>query len=249
MSYVPVSSEHHFNKRWKRPDSYYFAETDNVVPIYLNEITSLVHSLPLAFIKNNSDFVLVAVSGLRPNENLLVSKTGQWLAEYIPAVYRFKPFQLFDIDGSDKKILGIEESHLIDDGEDLIFDESGKISADINNLMSAIQYYENTKQSGAQILKTLEKHNLIIPWDIPMNEASKIEPLVGLYQISEDNLNNLSDEDFIDIRNSGSLPLIYAQLLSMSHLKNLFKVLDLRVNKDLAVTEQQEVGTFSFAGL
>ena len=43
----------------------------------------------------------------------------------------------------------------------------------------------------------------------------------GLFCIDEAALNTLSDETFVELRQSGALPIIYCQLLSMQRISEL----------------------------
>lgn len=252
-SYVPVSSELHQGKRWLRHPSFEFAKHENVTPIFANELVDAIHTLPVAFIKHENRFIMVAVVGLRPNENLLVTESGQWqTGAYKPASYRTRPFMLLDIPGkTDQQALCIEESSLTEGklGEEL-FTEDGQLTEVVGEIFKLMSHYQTTRVLTQDICTVLSEHNLITPWELTVNDGETEQPFNGLYRVDEQALNTLSDEAFIALRKAAAFPMIYAQLLSMNNMNHLADIL-LRRAQTKKVAEQSEAGngTFNFAGL
>ncbi len=89
-----LSPLEHGNKRWVKPVNFSFALKDRVVALGLSEIPKAMMSLPIAFVKNDSSYMPVAVQGFVSGQNLLVTPQGQWVADYIPVLYRSAPFKL-----------------------------------------------------------------------------------------------------------------------------------------------------------
>jgi hypothetical protein len=251
-SYVPLSSETHRDKRWLRYPSVVFAAHDNVVPIYANEIAEAIHVLPIAFVKIEGRFTLAVVMGLRPGENLLVSESGQWLASYTPVNYRTRPFMMLDaVENSDQQILCIEESRIAEGslGEP-IFNESGNITAVVNEVLKLMTHYSSTYLLTRNICELLDKYNLIIPWNITVDDGTTNTPINGLFRIDETALKELPDQDFLNLRDSSALSVIYGQLFSMNNMTELSKLLTQRTQAATALQKQEDSGgTFNFAGL
>lgn len=251
MSYVPVSSEVHKDKRWVRHPSMAFTKHEIVTPIFANELVDAIHTLPVAFVKHEEQFVLVAVMGLRPTENLLVTEKDQWLAGgYVPSSYRTRPFQLLEMPGNrEQQILCIEESNLTEGAiGEALFDEDGQITTNVNEIFKLLTHYNTTRFLTEGICAALAEHELIQPWELTVHDGEQETPLTGLYRINETALNEISDEAFLALRKAAAFPVIYAQLLSMNNMVFLSKLL---VNKTENATSQTEEsgGTFSFAGL
>lgn len=247
-TYIPISSEHHIEKRWKRHASIEFAKSDNVVPIYINELPEIIHYLPVAFVQNENSFILVAAMGLRASENLLVTGDNRWIGGYVPATYRFKPFKLLGNGNGNDKFICIEEEQISnDDSGDVFFAEDGKINGVIFEIMNVINHYESSSFLAKNIVETLVKYELLTPWNIMIGEGESEQAFTGLFQVNEQALNQLSDNDFIEVKKSGALSVIYAQLLSMNCIENLKNLLRLRIQEESRKIDSGD--TFSFLGI
>jgi hypothetical protein len=253
MSYVPVSSEVHKDKRWLRHPSMEFAKNENIVPIFANELVDAIHTLPVAFVRHEERFVLVAITGLRLDENLLVAENGRWaLGAYIPLTYRTRPFTLLEIPGNtEQQALCIEESNLTDGAlGEALFDEDGKITEVIGEIFQLLSHYNATRFLTKNICSTLTENGLFTPWEITVNDGVTETPLTGLYRINEEALNSLSDEAFLSLRTAAALPVVYAQLFSMNNITTLNSLLMQRAKAAVAAQKPEPGnGTFSFAGL
>ena len=251
-SYVPVSSELHLDKRWLRHPSFKFAKHEMITPIFANELVDAIHTLPVAFVRHEDRFVLVAVMGLRPDENLLLTENDQWLqGGYVPLSYRTRPFLLLEMPGNkEQQVLCIEESSLTEGllGEAL-FDEDGKITEGVGEIFKLLTHYNTTRFLTEDICAALAEHGLIQPWELTVHNGETQQPLTGLYRIDETALNAITDEAFLALRKTAAFPVIYAQLLSMNNMVFLSQLLVNKTKKDSEKTEDKSGGTFSFAGL
>lgn len=255
MSYVPINSEIHQGKRWLRHPSMAFAKHEIVSPLFANELVDAIHTLPIAFIKHDDQFILVAVMGLKPTQNLLVNEKDEWVAGgYVPLNYRARPFRILEVpDNREKQVLCIEESQLIDGkmGEPL-FDEDGQVTTNVNEIFKLLTHYNTTRFLTEDICSALAEQGLMIPWELTVHDGNSEQPLTGLYRIDEAALNSLSDEGFIALRDAAAFPVIYAQLFSMNNMVYLSRLLVNRTEKEKEKEKngaEEGGGTFSFAGL
>lgn len=252
-SYVPVSSALHKGKRWLPHASFAFAKHDNITPIFANELTEAVHTLPIAFAQHEGRFILVVVMGLRANENLLVSNDGQWMAGgFTPVHYRSRPFTLLNAsDSNEEQILCIEESNLTDAGMGAaLFQENGEVTGVVSEILAQLAHYNSTRFLTQNVCDVLAAHNLLTPWDFIVNDGETEQPFRGLYRVDENALNTLPMEAFKVLRDATALPVIYAQLLSMNNLTSLSKLLTYKLQSKPATEEPKKVdSTFNFSGL
>lgn len=247
MAYVPISQELHGDKRWVRHPSMLFAKADTVAPLLVGDLSAALHSLPIAFMKHENRFILVVMMGLRPAENLLVSAKGEWLSEYMPAIYRSSPFQLLPIQGQGHHALAIDEACLTSSNEgESIFDVSGEVTESTREILERVQRINATNQLTQQICDVLAEHAVLKTWPITLDDGRNKQEVNGLYCIDEEALNALSDDAFSVLRHANALPVIYAQLYSMQKLSFLARMAEQRQTyaKEEAANE-----TFSFAGL
>ncbi|WP_052028633.1 SapC family protein [Pseudomonas syringae] len=248
-NYVPINNEIHKDKRWIRPTSLAFLANEVIAPLFADEVAEAMHAMPIAFIPHNDGFALVAVMGLKPGGNLLVSRDGRWQSSYMPFVYRSRPFQLLDTnEKGDQQVLCIDEACIsADDDKGEPFFENGEITDFIQKIFTQEQRYKANRQLTTHISTILAEHDLIKPWNIVIDESSgDQQPLVGLYRVDEVALNALSDEAFLALRQANALAVIYSHLLSLQNINALSARLPAVEPLEDATSSRE---TFDFAGL
>lgn len=218
--YMAISKKHHADKSWTRFDSYQFAAKDNLAPLVGAEVAKAVLALPMAFIKQQDNFVLVAVLSLTPGQNMFVAPNGQWLGAYVPSVFRGYPFRLARAEGRDDLILCIDEdSGLISDTEgEPFFDENGELSQQVKNVLDFLSQIEQNRIVTQQAVSALAEAGVITEWNLKVKTDEQETPITGLYVVDEAKLNTLDDPEFLKLRQAQALPIAYAQLLSMANI-------------------------------
>ena len=185
----------------------------------MQELPKAQLSLPIAIAYINEQPVPVALQSFTPNSNLFVDNNGKWIGKYVPAAYRGYPFMLANTEDG-KQILCYDEEYE-EAGEEVFFDDSGEPSEAVTGILNFLTNVHNDRQRTQSICKLLHEKNLIQPWAINLKSEKGEVPVEGLFRIDEQALNALGNDDFIEIRQAGALPLIYCQLLSMQHLQAL----------------------------
>jgi len=72
----------------------------------------------------------------------------------------------------------------------------------------------------------LAEHNMFTPLNMRVRQAEQVRNIAGCYVVNEERLRNLSGERFLELRERGYLPPIYAHLCSLSQLERLMKLKD-----------------------
>lgn len=216
------------NKSWRRCTNYSFAAQDTYCVLAAQELPQAMLSMPIAFIQDDEGFLIVAVLGLQTSSNFYLDSEGNWLGKYIPARYRSYPFLLVPNTATkDQMVLCIDaDSGLVTESDigEKFFDETGEPSATLTEILNFLTKVSAGQAAAARICESLQKHDLLKPWDMEIQLETGIQRVEGLFCINETALNALSDEDFIEIRKSGALPAIYCQMLSMQHIGELAQV-------------------------
>jgi len=248
-SYVPIQPELHRNKSWIQRASLNFAKGDTVTPLFVNELSDAVHSMPIAFVKHGQSFTLAVVMGLRASQNLFVSAEGKWLSEYMPVTYRSSPFALLPAPGDeDQQFLCIDEECVVDgdDGKPF-FDEEGQVSESVNQIMETLKVFNASRHLTRNICAVLAEHGIIQPWEVVLNNEGIEQPVNGLYKIDESAMNNLSGDAFLALRSAGALTVAYAQLFSMQKMGLIARLIQQSEIQTQAKSDVRE--TFDFGGL
>lgn len=228
-------------KSWQRSPNFLFCAKDAVCPLSAPELPSAMMAMPLAFVCTDGEYSLVAVQGLQPGENFFVSAQGKWLGGYVPAAYRGYPFVLAtnstDEAEEGELVLCINtDSGLLieDDSSEPFFDEHGEIDHTVKELMDFLSNIRAGHKTSTLICKSLSEHDLLKPWDLHVELDDGTRRIDGLFCIDETALNALSDAAFGELRQTGAVPLIYSQLLSMQRITGLKKIAQARSKASLA---------------
>lgn len=216
--------------------------------------------MPLAFIRSEDTYHLVAVHGLTQDQNLYVDSAGRWLADYVPLEYRLYPFLLAQTDDG-RHILCVDgDSGLISEHTgDLQFFAGDELTEIIRSAMDALTSRMSQRQLTQQLVKQLSDFGLIKSWDLEFKVDNTNKRVEGLNCVNESAIAGLTGEQLVELRNSGALGLMYCQMLSMHQVQYLLKLFKHRMelsatNKPL-LTELQldgannDSGTLSFDNL
>lgn len=222
-----ITRERHGNQRWIRYTNYNFAATDALSSLVVEEVPKAMVSLPIGFVAAEGAFTPVAIQGLVPGKNLLVSLDGRWVGAYIPVAYRCYPFLLANTEDGQQVLCINEDSGLLSDTQgELFFGEDDQPSKPITDVLNILNKVAANRKVTQHICAVLQKHNLIQPWPIKLQGAEGEKAIEGLYRIDEAAMNLLPAEAFMELRDAGALTLAYCQLLSMQRLPLLGKLAD-----------------------
>lgn len=221
-----ISLAEHGNRRWLKPTNFSFALKDRVVALGLSEIPKAIMSLPIAFIKAESSYTPVAIQGFINGQNLLVTPTGQWVADYVPTIYRCNPFKLAKNANGQFVLCADHESDLITDAAVgfQFFSDEKSLSPEANAIATQLMQFEAERARSTQICNLLAENHVIESWPIQIQQDNSVQTVEGLYRINEQKLNELPAPVLAEIRNVGGLMMSYAQLFSMQHVQQLGNV-------------------------
>jgi hypothetical protein len=211
-NYTPITKQTHANKHWQKFTSYHFAANTRIAPIVAAELGQAVRTLPMVFIKQGEHFILCALMGLEPDQNLYIAPDGRWLGGYVPAAFRGYPFSL------QNNTLHIDEgSGLVseDTSGQALFDTTGELTKPVQEVLNFLQQIEQNRTVTDRAVAALAGAGCITPWDLTLQDH-KVD---GCHRIDETRLNTLPDKDFLALRRAGSLMIAYGQVLSMTNVQ------------------------------
>lgn len=224
---VPLQNDKHANLKVVESGDYTRHKEQHLVPIISQDFFVLASEFPLVFVKDNrgDDFVPVAIMGLREGENLYC-QTADWKARVVPLRFHNAPFAMVRVDETSDQLalLVDEDSPLVSETEGApLFKEDGEkteyLEQRIENLLKTAQQGEQTQA----ICKLFAEKGLLATQQLQLQhrQDSPRYNIDGVYTIDEQKLNALSDEDFLDLRKQGLIPLIYAHLSSLQQLRRI----------------------------
>jgi len=223
-----LSKERHATKKLKRSTSYEFSRNFHLCKLGVQEFGQASASFPIVFIeqKDSENFIPVALMGLSNDENLFVSNTGSWDAEYIPALIRRFPFYSTKIpDKEDEFLISLDEgSDLINDTEgEPLFDNEGNPTNIIDNVKRFLLEIHRFDLVTDQFSGLLRECNLLTPFNIKAKIGESGININGIYALNEERLKTISDKRFLELRDKQFLGPIYAHLVSLGRFERLIQ--------------------------
>ena len=222
---VPVNKARHGNKKVKLGGDFRFASKYHVAYVTVHEFARAASTYPVLFLEDqaNDDFKPVVLTGLDAGENLFVNEQGQWDASYIPAIIRRYPFALSKAQDEDSYLVCVDEaSEMLNDTEGTaLFDEQGEPTQAIENVKRYLSELQQMDQVTHEFTQFLVQNNLLTPLNMRVSAANQVRNITGCYVINEERLNHFSDQKFLEVRQKGYLPAIYAHLISLAQIERL----------------------------
>jgi len=207
----PLSTTTHAGKSFHSARNYQHAKTRTTVPLVISELPRAVPAFPVCFTVSRDKYILTALMGLKPDQNLFVAQEGKWRTSYIPAYLRAHPFYLAEAREGKQVVCVDENSGLISEagGEPMFSD--GKPTQKMQQIIDFLQKIARERAVTDKACSVLNEFGLIEPW----------EGYGGLYRISEGKLKDLSGEAFIQLRDTGALKVMYGQLYSLVQMASV----------------------------
>jgi hypothetical protein len=169
------------------------------------------------------DKMPAAVLGVNANENLFVDAHGAYAADcYLPAYVRRYPFVLANDSQAQRLILCIDRAApMVTSNPETPFFVNGELSDFTKNVVEFCNNFEGERVRTESFIKLLtdldlfeSKKAMFTP--PPVNGAPQPPQVVAEYLgVSEEKLNALPHDKFIELRDNGALAQIYAHLVSL----------------------------------
>jgi hypothetical protein len=219
----PLSAENHGGlgvKQVQQP--FAFLREAHAVPVTVTEFGVAAASYPIIFV--GDDRTPVAVMGVRQGQNLFVDANGFVIDDhYLPAFVRRYPFVFAADEASDRLLLCIDRAApMVSNQPDVAFFENGQPSRFTNDAIEFCKEFERQRRATADFVKMIREMDLFEqktvsfqPRDAQGNEVGPAQKVADYWAISEERLNALPAEKYLELRNNGALGACYAHLVSL----------------------------------
>lgn len=234
---VPLDASQHKALSLKKGFGLGFARDVNAVPVNMIEMPQICHAYPIAF-SPDASATPVAILGLRDNENLYLNSKSEWLSDtYVPAYIRRYPFIFSETQNGEQLTLCIDVCDDVVDskGDQKFFDAEGKPTSLAQNALEFCKSYHAAAQQTAEFSQALVKADLLVvrQAEIVVPGGRKIN-FSGFRIVDEQKFSKLDGKTFLDFRDKGWLPFLYAHLFSGVQWQRLTRLVGERLAKEAA---------------
>jgi len=220
-----LSKEEHGDIGVGRPDKIYgFCDKVRAIPITIGEVTSVMRDYPIVFLSEENP-MLLAITGIIDEVNLYVDENGNWEEHvYVPGYVRRYPFGVAAESGSDRMAIVIDRAFtgFREDGEQKLFN-GDDVSEFTNQAIEFTKAFEQDRAQTERACEVLKQYNLLSGQSAQYTPAgtSEQKTFAQYYGIDEEKLQSLSDDQFLELRKSNLLPVVYSQLMSQGNWRSL----------------------------
>lgn len=219
----PLSAEEHGGLGVKQiPQPFGFLREAHAVPVTVTEFGVVAASYPVIFV--GEDRTPVAVMGVRQGQNLFVNADGMVVDDhYIPAFVRRYPFVFASDEGSDRLLLCVDRAApMVSNQPEVPFFQGGQPTQFTNDAIEFCKEFERQRRATVDFVKIIRDMDLFEqktvtfqPRDPQGNVAGDVQKIADYWAVSEERLNALAPEKFLELRNNGALGACFAHLVSL----------------------------------
>ena len=176
---VPLNPEIHKNLKMHTNLDFSFAKNINAVPVVLQEMASVAKHYPIVFAGDGSG-ALLAVLGLKADENLFVDDEGNWKEDsYIPAYVRRYPFFIAKSDNVPGPIMCVDDSSSIfsEDGDRVLI-KDGKVMDDMKTIAETANSIQNYLEQTALYGQGIAKKGLLESQTVGLKLENEVQAQV-----------------------------------------------------------------------
>ncbi len=213
----------------------HFAKPTHSVLLSATELPMAALDYPCVFVKDENGAALIALMGVRENENLMVDAQGTWAEHrYVPAFVRRYPFILAEQEGSNDLTVCIDEtfSAFSDTEGEALFKGDNQPSTYLEGVQNLLMGFHRDLQVTQQWIADIEKLDLLVDRSIGHEYNGTRTVLQGFKAVDEARLRALSNEQKLALLESGALGWIYMHLASMNNVAKLGWRLDARLQAE-----------------
>ncbi len=224
----PLNSNVHAKMQVRAIDTLPQVAGTHAIPVTIDEFALAQRFYPIIF-ATGDDPVPLALLGLNEGVNTFFDQDGRLSQPdvYVPAYLRRYPFLLARLrqDSDELSLCFDPTSGAV--GEDI--DGQALFSADqpsetTQNILAFCEQFETAGQRTQLFMTELKKLGLLMDGEVAIQPEGSEKPFIyrGFQMVDEEKLKQLRGDELRKMNQNGMLPLIYAHLLSLSQIREIF---------------------------
>ena len=223
----PLNSGQHSKMKLKRQQTIPEVGQVHAIPVTIDEFIPAQRHYPIIFSAGENP-VPLALMGLNEGVNTYIDAEGKPIDEsaYMPAYLRRYPFMLAKLrpDSDELSLCFDPTSGSLDEKEgDALFD-GDQPSELTRNILAFCEQFETAGQRTHAFMEEIQKAELLMEGEVSVQPEGAAQPFVyrGFKMVDEEKLRNMRGDELRKLNQNGVLPLIFAHLMSLGIIRDLF---------------------------
>lgn len=226
----PLSSQTHANFRARQMTTAPFLVGQHAIPLTVEEFSLVQRYMPIVF-TTGPDAIPIALMGLNEGINVFVDETGALTTTnlYVPAYVRRYPYMLAKLQPQAEELSlcfdpTTDAIGPFDDGEPLF--DNGQPTDLVKNILEFNRMFEEAGARTAAFMKELVELDLLMEGEVTIQPDGAPQPFLyrGFQMVNEEKLTDMRGDVLRKLAKSGMLPLLYAHLLSLAQMREIFQM-------------------------
>lgn len=224
---VPLSTNQHSDFQVKVQDKAPFLSNAHAIPLTADEFVLAGRYYPIVFSVGDQS-VPLGLMGLNEGVNTFIDAEGVPKGPcYVPAYARRYPFMLAKLRPDTEELSLCFDPTAPGVGKnidgDALFD-GDQPSQTTKDILAFCEQFEQAGLRTGQFMEELQKLDILMDGEVAIQIDGQEQPYIyrGFRMVDENKLKELRGDTLRRIAQNGILPLIYAHLLSLQLMKDIF---------------------------
>lgn len=201
-----------------------FCANIRAVPLTVSEIPAAMKDYPVVF-ASQDQLIPIAILGLIDDVNLMVDENGQWENDrYIPGYIRRYPFGVANETGGERIAIVVDAAFdgFVREGGQPLF-ESGEPTQIVQQAIEFCKSYEEDRARTADFANRIKDLGVVKGQSAQYTPQGETQPrtFAEYIGVDENALKELDGQKFLELRENGILPILYAMVMSMGNWRTL----------------------------
>jgi hypothetical protein len=223
----PLNSGQHAKLKLKRTITVPGVGSTHAIPVTVEEFTHAQRSFPIIF-SAGEEPVPLALMGLNEGVNTFLDEDGKPIDKlaYMPAYLRRYPFILARLRPDTEELslcMDPTSGAFSEDDGEALFD--GEEPTELTrNILQFCEQFETAGLRTQAFMNDLKTSGLLMEGEVSIQPDGVEQPFLyrGFKMIDEQKLRDLRGDELRKMNQSGMLPLIYAHLMSLALIRDVF---------------------------
>jgi hypothetical protein len=222
---VALDRQAHARLKVSPPDDFSFTADTPLAPLLTPEFGMASHEYPVVFMREGTEMIPVALTGMPRGKNLFLTTGGRWDARYIPAYVRRYPF-VFVETAADQFTVCIDPTSkfLNETTGTALFGDDGEPTPALKDTVNRLGEYHRAVRLTRSFMQRLLESKLLMDAnakaDLPDGRSLEWS---GFCVVDEKRFREIPETLLKDWFATGELGLVYAHLMSLGNLSELLR--------------------------